>query len=100
MNPDPSIRTRLGAFEAAVMAGSGATLVSGAVARSFVQDIEAGAIGTDDILALDMQEHPRVPEGRIGAAIAGDCAVVDVDDFGRGGAVGHFYPLLVRWTGG
>src|ERR1700723_1019124 len=68
MNPEPSISTRcIGVF-------SPGELVS-AVAASFVQDVDAGAIGAHHLVVLDVKEHARMAEG---AAIAGDSAVVDV----------------------
>jgi hypothetical protein len=67
--------------------------MSAGVAGSFVQHIEARAIRAHDRLILDVQKHPRVAECAV-APIAGDGAVVHVDDLGGdGGAV-----RLARWS--
>jgi acylglycerol lipase len=61
-----------------------------AVAASFLQDVDAGAVGAHYLLVLNIQEHPRMTEG---PAVAGDGAVVDLKGFrGKSGAVRHFYP--------
>src|SRR5262249_55839097 len=61
-----------------------------AVASSFLQNVDAGAIGTDDLMVLDEQKHPGMAER---TAVAGDGAVVDVKGLrGQSGAVRHVDP--------
>jgi acylglycerol lipase len=61
-----------------------------AVAGSFVQDVEAGAIGAHHLVIFDIQKHPRMAQR---TAIAGDGPVIDVKCFrGKSGAVRHFFP--------
>src|SRR5580692_11072113 len=88
MNPDPSIRTRCGAVPVAA-AGRAATSMSAGVAGSRVQYVEPRAVRAHDLLALDVQEDARVAQRAV-PAVAGDSAVIDVNDFrGGGGAVRH-----------
>src|SRR5271165_4635761 len=94
MKPDPSIRTRCGAVPAWA-AGRTAVSVSAGVAGPLVQHIEPRAVRAHDRLRLDVQEHARVAERAV-AAIAGNGAVVDMDDLGgRGGAVRHAWVSFV-----
>src|SRR5271155_5686900 len=91
MKPDPSIRTRCGAVPASA-AGRTAVSMSAGVAGPFIQNVKPRAVRAHDRLRLDVQEHARVAQRAV-AAIAGNGAVVDVDDLGgRGSAVRH-----VRW---
>ena len=61
-----------------------------AVAASFVQDVDARAIGTHHLAILNIQEYAGMTEG---TTIAGDRAVVDVIGFqGKSSAVRHFGP--------
>src|SRR5271156_1416710 len=88
MKPDPSIRRRWGAGPAGA-AGGAAVSMSAGVAGPFVQDIEPRAVRAHNRLCLDVEEDARVTERAV-AAIAGNGAVVDVDDLGCGGrAVRH-----------
>src|SRR5580704_13647666 len=88
MKPDPSIRTRCGAVPVSAAGGTAVSMSAG-VAGPFVQHIEPRAVRAHDRLRLDVQEHARVAERAI-TAIAGNGAVVDVDDLGGGGrAVRH-----------
>src|SRR5271163_2821303 len=92
MKPDPSIRTRCGAVPASAAAATAVSMSAG-VAASLVQHIEARAVRAHNRLILDVQKHPRVAERAVDA-IAGDGAVVHVDDLGGdGGAVWH-----ARWS--
>src|ERR1700722_5009800 len=129
MNPDPSIRIRCRASEAAGGGGllsatdaaippglSAATSAGGmsmiaVVIGSRVQDVKARAVRADDLLVCDAQEDPGMAEGAF-ASIAGDRAGVDVDNLGRchlracrlgwsglSGAFRHRGPLSGRGTG-
>jgi acylglycerol lipase len=61
-----------------------------AVASSFVQDVDARAIGTHHLEVINIQEHAGVAEG---TAVAGDRAVINVVRFrGKSGTVRHFGP--------
>jgi acylglycerol lipase len=61
-----------------------------AVVSSFVQDVDARAIGTHHLAILNIQEYAGMTEG---TTIAGDRAVVDVIGFrGKSSAVRHFGP--------
>src|SRR3954451_21457711 len=95
MKPDPSIRTRWAeALAGAPCAGSTWMSVSGAVARSRVQDVEARAIGAHHPVMLDVQEHARVPQGT--AAVAGHVRIVHMDRLRGtrlGGTIRHRIPL-------
>jgi hypothetical protein len=65
-----------------------------AVASSFIQDVDAGAIGAHHLLLLNIEEHAGMAQR---TAIAGDGAVVDVKSLrGEGGAVRHFFPQFGR----
>src|SRR5580698_1204132 len=93
MKPDPSIRTRCGAVPAWA-AGRTAVSMSAGVAGPLVQHIKSRAVWAHDRLRLDVQEHPRVAERAV-AAIAGNGAVVDMDDLRGGrGAVRHWRVIL------
>jgi hypothetical protein len=94
MNPEPSISTRCIGVSPGISAGGVPGDVPeasmSAVAGSFIQDIDAGAIGAHHLVVLNIQEHARVAQR---TAIAGDGAVVDVKCLrGEGGAVRHFFP--------
>src|SRR5580658_7248806 len=88
MKPDPSIRTRC-SFESRAEGWSVCSRisVSAGVAGSFVQHIEARAVGAQHRPVLDMQKHPRMPQFGI-AAVAGDNPLIDMDDFRRRGVGG------------
>ncbi len=71
-----------------------------AVAGSFVQDVDARAIRTHDLVVLDVQEYPRMTQR---PTVAGNGSVVDVEGFrgkttrgsttgGKSWAVRHFVP--------
>src|SRR5271167_1663290 len=91
MNPEPSIRTRCSGVSPGISAGAGPRDVPGispggsmsAVASSFIQDVEAGAIGAHHLLLLNIKEHAGMAQR---TAIAGDGTVVDVKSLrGEGG---------------
>ena len=98
MKPEPSIRMRWGALAPASF--TPAFLMAAVVAGAGFQHVEARAIGAHDLAVGDAQEHPGMAERAV-AAVAGDRALVDVDDFGRvgggrrGGAVRH--GVSFRW---
>src|SRR5580658_733285 len=78
MNPEPSTSTRF--MEVSVSA----------VAASFFQDVDAGAVGAHHLMVLDVQEHARVAKR---TAVACDGAVIDLKGLrGKIGAVRHFCP--------
>ena len=102
MKPDPSIRTRCN-FESRAEGWSVCSMisVSAGVAGSFVQHIEARAVGAQNGSVLDMQKYPRMSQFGI-AAVAGDCPVIDMDDFGRrraGGGAVHLVASHPLWRG-
>src|ERR1700760_4461304 len=101
MKPDPSIRMTCWVVSS-VAAGSTCSRmsVSAGVAGSFVQHIEARAVGAQHRTVGDVQEHARMAECRV-AAVAGHCAVVHVDDLGRGGGGAiHGTASHPLWRGG
>src|ERR1700733_6247287 len=66
MKPEPSTSTRC--------------MSVAAISGPRIQHVDARAIGADDLGLHDTQKDPRVAEAPV-AAVAGDHAVVDVDDF-------------------
>src|SRR6478609_5403748 len=102
MKPDPSIRIRCSFWSRTVASpGSRTVLVSGAVTCSFVQHIEARAVGAQDGSVLNVEEHPRMAQRNV-AAVAGDHPIVDMDDFGRrraGGGAVHLAASHPLWRG-
>ena len=91
MKPEPSMRMTCGAF-----CPGDAKSVARRRSGAGVQDVEARAIGAADLLIGDAQVNAGVAERAV-AAVAGDGAVVDMDDLGLGvGAVGHWVVLFGR----
>src|SRR5271157_5896998 len=100
MKPDPSIRIRCSFWSRAGADSACSRMsVSAGVTGSFVQHIEARAVGAQHGSVLDVQEHPWMAQGGV-AAVAGDRAVVDVDDLGRGGGGAvHLAASHTLWRG-
>lgn len=93
MKPEPSIRTRWSVCSCCCGSAGRACAVSVSAARGepFVQNVEARAIGADNLPLLYIEKDTGMAERAI-AAVAGDDALIHVDDFvggRRGTCVWH-----------